>query len=67
MAVPAILGWSNGRYARAERKLGAQGLTKDFAANPLKSAMFILLTMFLITAGLGLLCAAWKVAPDRAR
>jgi hypothetical protein len=54
-----VLAWG---YVRAERKMGADGFRKDFAANPVKSVMLILLTMFFIAAGVGLLCAAWKCA-----
>jgi len=54
-----FLGWS---YVRAERKLGGEPLQGRLAANPMKSVMFILLTMFLIAAGIGLMCAAWRSA-----
>ena len=52
-------------YVSAERKLGRQEFTKDFAANPLKSALFIFFTLFLLAAGTGLLYAAWKIASAR--
>jgi hypothetical protein len=63
----AIWGLTNGGYlawlyVRGGRKLGADGFVEDFAANPLKSAIFILLAMFLIAVGIGLSFAAWKAA-----
>jgi hypothetical protein len=66
----AMWGLANGGvlaslYVRGRGKLGAGGFAEDVAANPWKSALFILLTLFLLAAGVGLLCAAWRAGLGR--
>lgn len=61
----AIWGLANGGFflwlfVRAARKMGIRYFAADFSANPFKSALLVLLTIFLIAAGVGFSWCAWR-------